>query len=342
MSNNAVFDFIQKIYDAMTAGMATLVAKDYPLLAAKVMPIALVAAMIWVAVKVIRVHSGRDPADIWPLLRMVLTILVVFSGLNWGGLGGKVFYAFSELRDDTVRAFMGGKTTLQYVQTVCGKVGVLADSMMNQSAWNLGIVLLGVILTLLDCLLALAVLVLNVASVMGLGITAVLGPLFFPLLFWSATRGYAMNWFSAMFKFALVGILLGVTVVFSFQVAVNLMDSTVVPSFAQHTADAMAAIVMVGFLILFVWLGVKPLASALASSGAAAGGVAEMAAGFAVSQMLQKFLAPVKPDPPKPDPPPAPANGPGGSPNSSTNSGAMEAMQHAPSGAGQPGEGSRW
>ncbi|SAL05218.1 TrbL/VirB6 plasmid conjugal transfer protein [Caballeronia calidae] len=330
MGDNPVFGFIQLISDAVTQSAATLVATHYPLLAAKVMPIAILMGMLWLAAKVVRVHSGRDPADVWPLVRMMLTMMFIFSGLNWGGLGGKIFTMFSELRDNTVSIFMGGMTTLQYVQTVCGKVGVLADSMMSQSVLNIGIVLIGVGLTLLNALLALVVLTLNVASIMGLGITAVLGPLFLPLLFWDATRGYGMNWFSAMFKFALVGILLGITVVFSFGAVTNLMG-TLAPTTAQKTADAVGAIVVEGFLLLFVALGVRPLASALASSGAAGGGVAEMAAGFAISQILQKLTGSGKSSG-------GGGNGNGGNASSdSPGGGARAQLQEPPSGVGQPG-----
>jgi type IV secretion system protein VirB6 len=335
MGDNQVFGFIQLISDAVTKSAATMVATNYPLLAAKVMPLAILMGMLWLAAKVVRVHSGRDPPDVWPLVRMMLTMMFIFGGLNWGGLGGNIFTMFSELRDNTVSIFMGGQTTLQYVQTVCGKVGLLADSMMSQSVWNIGIVLLGVLLTILNSLLALVVLVLNVTSIMGMGITAVLGPLFLPLLFWDATRSYGMNWFSAMFKFALVGILLGITVVFSFG-AVNPLLGKLVPSIAQKSADALGAIGVEGFLLLFVAFGVKPLASALASSGAAGGGVAEMAAGFAVSQILQKLTGIGKDTGGGHGN--GGGNGNGANPSSNPSSSSSHSpLQEPPSGAGQPG-----
>jgi type IV secretion system protein VirB6 len=323
-----VFGFIQQLFDAVTQQAQNLVATNYPLLAAKVMPIAVLMGMVWLAVKIVRVHAGRDPADVWPLVRMVLTMMFVFGGLQWGGLGGKIFTMFSELRDDTVKSFMGGMTTLQYVQKVAGQVGVLANNMMSQSVWNIGIVILGILMTIVNVLLSVAVLVLDVASVLGMGITGVLAPLFLPLLFWEATKSYAMNWFSAMFKFALVGIILGVTVVFSFGV-VNNMLTKLVPSVAEKASDATGALATEVFLLIFVWFGVKPLASALSSSGAAAGGVAEMAAGFAVSKVLERFTGGGK-------------GGGGGNNNSSSNQQAGNAqgsMRESPSGRGQPGSG---
>jgi type IV secretion system protein VirB6 len=129
---------------------------------------------------------------------------------------------------------------------------------------------------------------------MGLAITTVLGPLFIPTLFWTTTRGYGMNWFSAQLKFALVGVILGVCVVFSFGITQDLMsDAMGVMKIAPgdvKTADVAAAFILQGFMCLFVWFGVKPLASALASSGAAAGGLAEMAGGMLVSNMLTKMM----------------------------------------------------
>ena len=343
--------FVELIFTAVGQQADTLLSTNYPLLAAKVQPIAVLIAMIWVGVKVIRVHSGRDPADIWPLVRMGLTVMLIFTGLNWGAGGVHVYHFFTQLRDDTTSIFMNGQSIVQYVDTMNDKFSAIASHLMAASWESMGIIALGLLMQFVDCILVVIVLFLKAASEMGLAITTVLGPLFLPTLFWSATRGYGMNWFSAQLKFALVGVLLGVSVVFSFGIAQNLMDSAqgvmnIEPD-SVKAADVAAAFILQGFMCLFVAFGVKPLASALSSSGAAAGGMAEMAGGMLVSNTLNKLFGGGR------------GGGNGGAGTPTLNSlaqaqatqgkqldriesmlggqGSAKGMQAAPSGAGQPG-----
>jgi type IV secretion system protein VirB6 len=356
--------FLDLIFAQVKTKADTLLATNYPVLAAKVMPIAVLIAMIWVGVKVIRVHSGRDPADVWPLVRMALTIMSIFTGLNWSTGGVAIYHFFTQLRDDTTAIFMGGQSIVQYMDTMHDHFTAIASYLMSASWQNMGIIALGLLMQAIDCLLVVLVLFLEAASYMGLAITTVMGPLFLPTLFWTATRGYGMNWFSAQLKFALVGVILGICVVFSFGIAQELMsDAMGVMKIAPAdvtAADVAAAFILQGFMCLFVWFGVKPLASALASSGAAAGGMAEMAGGMLVSSTLTKLFGSGR------------GAGAGGGIAPTLNSlaqtqtsqgqqldriermlgnqGPASAMQSPPSGAGQPGqnintaagEGAKW
>lgn len=282
-----VDQFIQTLFDSIPSRTEAFLSTNYPVLGHAVTQPALYLAMIWVAVKVIRVHSGRDPADVWPLVRMLLTIMFVFAALNWGGLAGQIFHSFQELRDDTVNALMGGQSMTQYLENAYNKFSDASGQMMKQSMLKIGIVLLGLVLQMVNTAMVLVALVLKVGSDMGFAVTMLLFPLFVPTLMWNSTRGFGMSWFAAMAKFALVGILLGVIVKFSFDITdqfVSRMDPN-----AMTANDAFSAIILAGAITLFMAFTIRPLASALTSSGAAGSGMADMIGGFMMSQIMSKF-----------------------------------------------------
>ncbi len=282
-----VDQFIQTLFDSIPSRTEAFLSTNYPVLGHAVTQPALYLAMIWVAVKVMRVHSGRDPADVWPLVRMLLTIMFVFAALNWGGLAGQIFHSFQELRDDTVSSLMGGQSMTQYLENDYNKFSDASGQMMKQSMLNIGIVLLGLALQIVNSAMVLIALVLKVGSDMGFAVTMLLFPLFVPTLMWNITRGFGMSWFAAMAKFALVGILLGVIVKLCFDITdqfVSKMDPN-----AMTAQDAFAAIIIAGAIALFMAFTIRPLASALTSSGAAGSGMADMIGGFMMSQIMSKF-----------------------------------------------------
>jgi type IV secretion system protein VirB6 len=279
--------FVQTLFDSIPAWTEKFLSTYYPVLGQAVTQPALYVAMIWVAVKVIRVHAGRDPSDVWPLVRMLLTIVFVFSALNWGGLASQIFRMFSELRDNTASLLMGGKSVTQYLEDDYNKFNTASQHMLSQSMWSIGIVLIGLVLNAVNSALVLAALVLKVSSDLGTALTMLLLPLFAPTFFWSSTRGFGMSWLAAMAKFAFVGILLAGVVVFSFSITdqfVAKMDPN-----TMTARDASVAIVIEAAIVLFMAFGVRPLASALTSSGAAGGGMAELVGGFMMSQLLSKL-----------------------------------------------------
>ncbi|MGZ2749910.1 type IV secretion system protein [Burkholderia stagnalis] len=361
--------FLQGMWSYIDSQADVMASTYYVRLAVKTLPVAALIATIWVGVKVLRVHSGRDPADIWPMVRMMLTILLIFAGLGGGGL--KIYQMFTELRDVTSAVLTGNKTLIQYVDDVSKQILAISDYLMSASVWNIGVVLLGYTIAIIFACLTVVIMGLHAAAVMGLVITFTVGPLFLPTLFWQATRSYGMSWFAAMLKFTLIGILLVLCVVFAFGLALHFMNDAsgvLQTEVAQvKVADALAIIVLEIFMLLFCIFNVKPLASALSSSGAAAAGIAEMAAGMMVNTIFSKFLggnssggrggggASL----------PQLAQGQaamqqqlsriesalGGSGGSGTGSASARAMQDPPSGAGQPGasagaggsgEGPRW
>jgi type IV secretion system protein VirB6 len=280
-------NFITSLFDSLPAWTEHFLATHYSALGQAVSEPALYLAMVWVAVKVVRVHSGRDPADVWPLARMMLTIVFVFAALNWGGFASQIFHAFTELRDNTLSRFMNGKSAIQFLNDNYNKFEGAAEKLMNHSMMAIGLVLIGLLLNIVNGIMVLVALVLQVGSVLGTAITMVLLPLFAPTFFWSASRGFGMSWIAAMVKFALVGIILGVVVAFSSDIAGQYLEK--MNPDTMTAKDAWAAIVLEAAIALFMAFGVRPLASALASSGAAGGGMAEMIGGFMMSQMLSNF-----------------------------------------------------
>lgn len=315
-----ISDFIERMFNLVPQQAEAFLATSYPKLAgALVTPVSLLA-MIWLAVKVIRVHGGQDPANIWPWVRGLLAIFFVFWGLSWGGLASKVYHLFVELRDDTIRLLLDGNSIVQYVDTIYSKFGTAAKALLKAGIGNIGAVLMGATLEAINGLLVMVVLLLKASSDVGMAITMTLLPLFLPAVLWEQTRSYFMNWVSAMIKFALIGILLGVSIKLSFQFVQTLIDQTTNGLVPDSSADDVgAAIIVEGFVLLFVAFGLRPLASALASSGAAGGGALGFVAGLATAG-IAKMLSGVPTNPsaapsPAPNPqPPAPATPPAPSP----------------------------
>lgn len=279
--------FVQTLFDSIPAWTEKFLSTYYPVLGQAVTQPALYVAMIWVAVKVIRVHAGRDPSDVWPLVRMLLTIVFVFGALNWGGFASQIFHMFTELRDNTASLLMGGKSVTQYLEDDYNRFNTASQHMMSQSMMSIGVVLMGLMLNAVNSALVLAALVLKVSSELGTALTMLLLPLFAPTLLWNSTRGFGMSWIAAMAKFAFVGILLAGVVVFSFSITDQFVAKMDPNTMTAQTASQ--AVVIELAIVLFMAFGVRPLASALTSSGAAGGGMAEMVGGFMMSQLLSKL-----------------------------------------------------
>ncbi|AOI94132.1 hypothetical protein WS58_16645 [Burkholderia pseudomultivorans] len=276
---------MQDIFNRAPALVEQVLMANYDKLGNAVSPAAVALATGWLGVKVISTYIGREPADVWPWIRAMMLITFVFAALNWGGMAGKLYHIFNELRSDTAKALMGGKGLLEYMGDANDVFAKASDDLMKHSWMELGIVAIGAVMMVLNSILAVIVLVLGISSDVGTGITMLLFPLFAPALFYSSTRGSAMSWFSAMLKFALVGIVLVVSVFFATELSKAGLSS--VKTVGLQIEDAQIVIALELFMIIFVAIGVWPLASALASSHAAGAGVAGAAMSFAAGKLGQ-------------------------------------------------------
>ncbi|HDR8918749.1 TPA: type IV secretion system protein [Burkholderia vietnamiensis] len=276
---------IQDIFNRAPALVEQVLMANYDKLGSAVSPIAVGLASGWLGVKVISTWIGREPADIWPWVRAMLLITFVFAALSWGGVAGKIYHSYNELRSDTTRALMGGKGLLEYMGDANDVFSKASDDLMKHSWMDLGIVVIGAVLMVLNSILAVLVLVLGISSDVGTGITMLLFPLFVPALFFNSTRGSAMAWFGAMLKFALVGVVLVVSVFFATELSKVGLAS--VKTAELQVEDAQIVLGLEIFMIVFIAIGVWPLASALASSHAAGSGVASAAMSFAGGKLGQ-------------------------------------------------------
>ncbi|EED97304.1 hypothetical protein C6Q04_30040 [Burkholderia multivorans] len=280
-----VEQILQDIFNRAPVLVEQVLMSNYDKLGSAVSPFAVALATAWLGVKVLSQYMGREPADIWPWLRAVMLITIVFAALSWGGMGGKVYHVFTELRTDTAKALMGGKGLLEYMADSNTVFERASDDLMKHSVMEIGIVFIGAVIMVLNTILSVLVLVFGISSDVGTGVTMLLFPLFVIALFFESTRGSAMAWFGAMIKFALVGIILVVAVFFSTELAKAGL-AQVKPAGLQ-VEDAQIVLCLEFFMILFVATGVWPLASALASSGAAGHGVASAAISFAAGKIAQ-------------------------------------------------------
>ncbi|WP_218829354.1 type IV secretion system protein, partial [Burkholderia sp. AU28863] len=269
-----------KLFSRIPQVAHDFVFNNYDKLAHSVYPVALSLMIAWWAWRVLKMYSGRVPMDGSTIVGMMIVTFWVFWCLSWGGMGSQVYSFFTELRDDTITALLGSKDVHTYIANQITSYDTAAAQLMDQSWTSINMIVLGAFLMILNTLIVAVVLLLKITSDLGLAMTMVLFPLFVPCLAWEQTRGYGMSWVGAMVKFALVGILLMVSLKINYEFVGELITQS--GNFIEKVSDAALAIALEIFSLIFVAFGLRPLASALASSGAAGSGVAGAIGGMAL------------------------------------------------------------
>ncbi|WP_322074901.1 type IV secretion system protein, partial [Burkholderia cepacia] len=209
----------------------------------------------------LRVYTGHEKADAWSFTRTILTVMCVFWALSWGGLAGTIYKAFVGFRDDTLRLLYDNKSMWQYVaEQNQAFVPMIVVLLKENFLTGGGMVIAGLFLQTVSTVLAAIVIFLRVTSDLGAGVVMLLLPLFVPFLFWEQTRGHLMHWFGAMLKFMLIGILLGISVKFNYDLIMPLVTSVTATHGAEAAYDNVsAALTIQGWSILFLGFGLRPL-----------------------------------------------------------------------------------
>jgi type IV secretion system protein VirB6 len=274
-------------------GRIPQIAKDfvfsnYDKLAHSVYPVALSLMMGWWAWRVLKMYSGRMPMDASTIVGMMIVTMWTFWCLSWGSFGHQVYAFFTELRDDTISALLGTKDVHSYIANQITIYDAAAAKLIDQAWYNVGLIMVGDVLMILNEVIVAVVLLLKITSDLGLAVTMVLFPLFVPCFAFEQTRSSGMSWVGAMIKFTLVGILLMVTLKINYEFVGELITRN--SNFDQKASDAAMAIGIEIFSLIFIAFGLRPLASALASSGAAGSGVASAIGGM-VAGMAGRSVA---------------------------------------------------
>lgn len=269
-----------KLFSRIPQVAHDFVFNNYDKLAHSVYPVVLSLMMAWWGWRVLKMYSGRMPMDGSTIVGMMLVTIWTFWCLSWGGFGNQVYSFFTELRDDTVSSLLGSKDVQTYIANQITTYDTAAAKLMDQSWTSINMIVLGAVLMILNTLIVAVILLLKITSDLGLAMTMVLFPLFVPCFAWEQTRGYGMSWVGAMVKFVLVGVLLMVTMKIIYEFVGDLITQK--GGFIEKVSDAVLAIGIEIFSLIFIAFGLRPLASALASSGAAGSGIAGAIGGMAL------------------------------------------------------------
>lgn len=233
-------------------------AQTYPALASMVTAPVYLAAVLYWAVYGYKVAAGHAPMDWSQLLARAVMTSAVFSMLNWGGLAGTVYEAFVSWMNGVAGTLMAGEPTVDMLDALWRQVNALSDRLRGSSLYELGMVLDGFGLFVVNAVLFAVALGYMTLAKFGLAITMVLLPLFAGFAMFAQTRQWFMNWLSHMMTFAFLYILVIAIVRFGFLAfadavreagqASGLVDAKLIRS--QLTAQLM---LMEVSLCLFMW-----------------------------------------------------------------------------------------
>jgi len=236
-----------------------------------------------------KVYAGHAPMDGKSLLAKTFMTVMVFSTLNWGGLGSQIYYAFTNVMESTAATIMAGKPTGTMLDALWNNVGQISAKLQEVNSYQIGVILLGYFMFAMNCWLFVLALAYMMVAKFGLAIAMVLLPLFIGFLVFEQTRQWFVNWVSKMLNFTLIYILVIAIVRFGFiAFASTLADAAKATTL---TAQAMTIpliaelYILEGVLILFL-LQVKGWAAQL-SGGATVQGLSALSTAARLAKGIQ-------------------------------------------------------
>lgn len=253
-------DFLSQTYPALASAVAT--------------PVTLLAIIYW-ALYGYQLFDGATGFQWKDCLARLLMTGCVFGTLSWGGLAQGVYQFFVSTMESAASTLIAGKPTASMLDALWNNVGKVSTVLQKAGWQEIGLILHGYGLFLLNCILFMLALVYMTIAKFGLAITMVLLPLFVGLFFFPQTRQWAMNWLSMMVNFTLIYILVNAIVRFGFFMFGNAIDDVAQAAGARDVADITVRqitymYVAEGVLIIFM-LQVKGWASALAGGATVQG-----------------------------------------------------------------------
>jgi type IV secretion system protein VirB6 len=259
--------------DSVTESFLT---QTYPAIAGAIeTPIYLVAVLYWV-VYGYKIFAGYEPMRWNAVLAKAFMTTAVFSALYWAGFAQSIYGFFTSFMEGAAATIMAGQPTARMLDALWNNVGQVSSLLQNASGYQIGMILQGFGLFLVNCVLFILALVYMTIAKFGLAITMVLLPIFLCFFFFEQSRQWAMNWVSKMLNFSLIYILVIAVVRLGFLAFGDAVDAAGraagVTDAARITVQQIAYLYIIeGVLIIFM-LQIKGWAAAL-SGGATVQGV---------------------------------------------------------------------
>ncbi|MGD6582882.1 type IV secretion system protein [Xanthomonas citri pv. citri] len=273
---------LQGLLGAADGVTQSFLSQTYPAIAGAISTPITYAAMLYWALHGYKVYAGHSPMQWEDLLAKTVMTVAVFGTLNWGGLAQKLYNAFVSFMEGAAATIMAGKPTSQMLDALYSNVGKVSDTLRSADSYQIGMILDGLVLFVLNCILFVLALAYMTIAKFGLAITMVLCPLFLCFLMFPETRQWFMNWVSKMLTFCFMYILVIAIVRFGFLAFGDAIDEAGKAAQAASpdlvTSEQTAQLVIVeGVLILFM-LGVRGWASALSGGASSSTGTLVMIA----------------------------------------------------------------
>lgn len=248
----------------------------YPALSSSISGPLTFLAMIYWATLGYKIYAGYEPVRWNLVLQRIFMTVAVFSALSWNGLGKTIYMAFTSFAEGAASTLMAGQPTSKMLDALFNDVGAVSALLQNVSWYQLGMILQGFGLLLINCVLFVLALVYLTIAKFGLAITMCLFPIFVGFLMFEQTRQWGINWINKMLNFCFIYILVIAIVRMGFLAFGDAIDearkaSSATDAVMINVQQISYLFIIEGVLIIFM-LQVKAWAAAL-SSGATVQGM---------------------------------------------------------------------
>jgi type IV secretion system protein VirB6 len=271
MSNLNIYGFIS----ATDTVINTFLDKTYPLVADAAMPMLSVILILYWAVLGVRIYTGNAPFDWAVMLQTTVVSVLSMSMFAWGGVAHQLYMTFVNFADG-LSSLMSNETMPDLVDHLWRIVGMNASVLMGEQIANIGMVLQGYGLMLLNCLLFVVMSAYLVVAKLGLAVMMVLMPVFTCMGLFKMTRQWLVNVLAMMLNFALLYIFTEAIVNVGFLIfeesIKTIVHDNAQPLLSNMTTASTTFIYLTEGVLLLLLIQAKRWASVLSANAMVSGG----------------------------------------------------------------------
>lgn len=235
------------------------------------------------------------------LKRIALIALILGVGLRLWLYNTVIVDTFYTAPVQLAAAMVGANDPVATIDAIWNSGGAVADNLWDKatSLRDIGFCIAGGVVWCLMGVLCVYAMFLIALSSIALAVLLALGPLFFALLFFDATRRFFSAWISQLANYALITVLTVMVAALLLRIVQSYAAQTAARGTAILTVDALN-MMLVALLVFLVLRQVMPIASGLAG-GAALNSLGLTSRGFsratrgtaAMAKPAARFSAPL-------------------------------------------------
>lgn len=274
-------DFFQTFWTWLNAELASYIGENTARVASILEPAVVTLGTVYVMIWGYLHLTGRIDQPFVVAVKRLVTLAVVFGvGLHLWVYNTLLVDTFYNAPTELAAAVVGASDPVQTIDAIWKAGGAVADQFYrDSSAWNLGYMLVGLVVWLIIGLLCLYTMFLLALSSVALSVLLALGPFFVAFLLFDATRRFFEAWLAQLANYALITILTVMVAALMLHLVQTYAQQTAALGTGIHTVDAINMLLAAVLVFLFL-RQVMPIAAGLA------GGVALNSLG-AVSRTMR-------------------------------------------------------